>query len=322
MKYLFIDSNIWLSLYHFTNDDLEQFRELKRLVNSDICLLIPRQVKDEVLRNRETKVKDALNKFVYPKIQYPTFCRNYDEFESFDSLIKQGKEEFDKWYTKIQEDIKNQSLSADKAIKDFFSVTEIINCTEDIIKRAVNRYNVGNPPGKDGKYGDAINWECIFDVVPEGEDLFIITADKDYYSVLNQEAINPFLKNEWEEKKKSKVFIYKTLVDFLKEQLQSIQLKTEQEKEELIWKLCCSHAFEETHKIIGQLKDNTDWTESQVEELCKAVINNTQVEWILGDSDIFEFYYDLLFNNSSPNMESESVRKVVEKIIELNNARQ
>ena len=28
MKNLFIDTNIWLSLYHFTNDDLTQFQKL------------------------------------------------------------------------------------------------------------------------------------------------------------------------------------------------------------------------------------------------------------------------------------------------------
>ena len=51
MKYLFIDSNIWLSIYHFTNDDLEQFKKLKDLINRDIKLFIPLQVYDEVIRN-------------------------------------------------------------------------------------------------------------------------------------------------------------------------------------------------------------------------------------------------------------------------------
>ena len=36
MKNLFIDSNIWLSLYHFTNDDLAQFSKLKDMVNKSI----------------------------------------------------------------------------------------------------------------------------------------------------------------------------------------------------------------------------------------------------------------------------------------------
>lgn len=60
MKNLFIDSNIWLSLYHFTSDDLTQFEKLKDFLDKDIRLWIPHQVYDEVLRNREAKIQDLL----------------------------------------------------------------------------------------------------------------------------------------------------------------------------------------------------------------------------------------------------------------------
>ena len=60
MKNLFIDSNIWLSLYHFSNDDLAQFMKLKDLIGVDFNILLPEQVVDEVNRNRENKIKDAL----------------------------------------------------------------------------------------------------------------------------------------------------------------------------------------------------------------------------------------------------------------------
>ena len=36
MKNLFIDSNIWLSLYHFSNDDLNQFITLKKRIGNEI----------------------------------------------------------------------------------------------------------------------------------------------------------------------------------------------------------------------------------------------------------------------------------------------
>ena len=80
MKNLFIDSNIWLSLYHFTSDDLTQFEKLKDFLDKDIRLWIPHQVYDEVLRNREAKIQDAFKKFEFSKIQYPVFCRQYDEY--------------------------------------------------------------------------------------------------------------------------------------------------------------------------------------------------------------------------------------------------
>ena len=38
MKNLFIDSNVWLSLYHFTNDDLAQFGKLKEILGQDKIL--------------------------------------------------------------------------------------------------------------------------------------------------------------------------------------------------------------------------------------------------------------------------------------------
>ena len=41
IKNLFIDANIWLSLFHYTNDDLEQFGKLRALIGTDIRLFVP-----------------------------------------------------------------------------------------------------------------------------------------------------------------------------------------------------------------------------------------------------------------------------------------
>lgn len=79
MKNLFIDSNIWLSLYHFTNDDLAQFSKLKDMVNKSIRLFVPQQVYDEIVRNREAKLKDALKSFEVNAFRFPAFCKGYSE---------------------------------------------------------------------------------------------------------------------------------------------------------------------------------------------------------------------------------------------------
>ena len=63
VKNLFIDANVWLSLFHFSSDDLEQFSKLQALIGTDIVLYIPEQISHEVYRNRENKIKDALDKF-------------------------------------------------------------------------------------------------------------------------------------------------------------------------------------------------------------------------------------------------------------------
>ena len=83
IKNLFIDTNIWLSLFHYTNDDLEQLGKLRALVGTDIRLFIPEQIYNEVYRNRENKIKDALYQFEKFSLSFPAFFKNYEEYDDF-----------------------------------------------------------------------------------------------------------------------------------------------------------------------------------------------------------------------------------------------
>mgnify|MGYP001041588852 CR=1 FL=1 len=313
MKNLFIDSNIWLSLYHFTNDDLAQFGKLKELNGKDIQLFIPQQVYDEVYRNREAKLKDALRSFELNDIKFPVFCKEYEEYDGFSKDYIGLKKSFKLWKDKINDDIHNENLPADEIINDFFKNTKLIEC-ESIVEKAYMRYKKGNPPGKDNKYGDAINWECLLNVIPNGEDLYLISADKDYYSVLSDNKINPFLKKEWQDKKKSKIFFYNNLVSFLSEHVKEIKLITENEKEELINKLNNSCSFEETHGIISRLNRYSDWTETQIEGICNAVEENSQVKWIIDDPDIFNFYCNILSQVRYEELNECATKRIIDKM--------
>lgn len=102
MKNLFIDTNIWLSLYHFTNDDLNRFNKLKDILDNDIKLYVPRQVKDEITRNRESKLKDAISRFEFKDIKFPAFCKGYDEYESFSNDFYRLKERYEEWEKQIK----------------------------------------------------------------------------------------------------------------------------------------------------------------------------------------------------------------------------
>jgi len=54
---LFLDTNVYLSFFHFTKDDLDQLRQLAVLVkHKDVTLLLPDQVIEEFRRNRDGKV--------------------------------------------------------------------------------------------------------------------------------------------------------------------------------------------------------------------------------------------------------------------------
>lgn len=51
---LFMDAQIWLSLYSFSSNDLKQFSKLKDCIaNKEVNIIITDQIIDEVNRNRE-----------------------------------------------------------------------------------------------------------------------------------------------------------------------------------------------------------------------------------------------------------------------------
>lgn len=310
MMNLFLDSNIWLSLYHFTNDDLEQFEKLKDMVNKSIRLFVPQQVYREIVRNRESKLKDALKCFDINKLgQFPAFCKGYTEFKATREAYNNFEKQMKQWKEKIDAEIHAHCLPADKAIEQILGKTQGILC-EDYVHKAYIRYCIGNPPGKDNKYGDAINWECLLDKVPKGEDLYFISADKDYCSELIDGEIKEFLKIEWREAKNSEIHFYKNLVSFFNANLSDIKLETETEKQHLIEELSESKSFQQTHAIIAQLALFTGWTEDQIETLCSIAERNSQVGRILKDLDICEFYMSILSGKKLENLQEGSEKRI------------
>ena len=291
---LFIDANIWLSLYHFTSDDLEQFKKLKTFLGRGIRLFVPEQIKNEVLRNRENKIKDALDRFERFDIQFPAYSKHYAEYETFSIRFEELKSQHKDWLKKIKQDIGDQTLPADIVLKEVFDCTDFLLSSPQLVERGVTRYNIGNPPGKDKRYGDAINWETLLEHVPEGEDLYFVSSDKDFASVFDAKRFHPFLAQEWIEKKHSRVVFYRSLNDFFREHVRDIQLYSENEKDSLIEELQFSRSFQSTHRIIQSLSSYSGWTMQQIQDVCKAAVDNHQVGWILSDDDVFEFYQGLL----------------------------
>jgi len=146
--------------------------------------------------------------------------RQNREYDKIISKIKEEIPEFwdkmdiseeDGEYDKAIREIKN--LPADNTLSSFFSVIETKPCNS-YINNAYNRYRRGNPPGKDNKYGDAINWECLLDVVPNDHDLYFISADKDYCSSVSPDKMHPFLIKEWKQLKNSNIYFYSTIKNF------------------------------------------------------------------------------------------------------------
>jgi len=63
MKTLFIDTNILLSFYHLTNEDIEELKKLIVLIDNDkITLFLTDHVQNEFYRNRGSKIADAMKR--------------------------------------------------------------------------------------------------------------------------------------------------------------------------------------------------------------------------------------------------------------------
>lgn len=298
---LFIDTNIFLSFYHLSSDDLEEIHKLAILLDKgEVKLFLPEQIKDEFKRNRENKISDALKKLKEQakKTQFPQICKDYAEYSDIQNLQKEFNRQLSILIDKLTNDIKEINLKADKKIMELFDKAIMIETSPELIAKAKFRMDVRNPPGKNGSLGDAINWEALLEVVPNGEELHLVADDKDYYSVLDNNILKDFLSNEWNNKKDSKIKFYRRLSQFFKEHYPDIKLATELEKEFAIKDLVNSKSFAKTHLAIAQLSKYAEFSKAQSNELVQAAINNSQVNWILCDSDILEFYQSLISNYS------------------------
>lgn len=318
-KNLFIDSNIWLSMYHYSNNDLTQFDQLYDMLGNSIRLFLTTQVIDEVRRNRETKIHDSLKTFVLNFPKFPVFTKGYQEYQDIISTFKECEMKFGNWKNVIEKDINDFKLPADQRIFNVFNNPFIDRIdSNQYFTEARERFEKGNPPGKNGSYGDAINWISLLKNVPDNEDLYFVSADKDFCSVFDLNKFNPFLENEWNDKKRSKIHFYSTLAEFLKANILDINEEKEREKADLIEKLLHSSCFADTHVIIAGLSKCSGWTLNEIKNVCNIALTNSQVYKILSDPDIDEFFRDILSPYTELEDDGTDIYKVKEIVFNKN----
>jgi len=286
---IFIDTNIFLNIYHFSGDDLIELDKLSVLLrNGKAVLFLPEQVKDEFYRNRDSKIADALKEFRKEKLdrQFPQLTKQYDEYRKMREAIRSFEENKQTILEKLKADIKENNLKADMLINELFSNAHLISLSDEILKLAKTRFDLGRPPGKNKSYGDAINWESLLKTVPNDEELFLITDDGDYISEVDNNNFNPYLFDEWKRIKKSSIFFFKNLTGFFLEKFPDIKLVDEYEKNLLIEKLSKSPNFATTHSILAQLSNFESFSKEQVDNIILASVSNSQIYWISKDQDI------------------------------------
>ena len=295
---IFIDTNIFLSFYHISNEDLEELSKLAEALNKrEIVLFLPVQVSDEFHRNREAKVADAMNAFRKHnfKVSFPRMCIGYPEYEEIQSLIKKCSTAHSSLVSALERDILSESLRADVVIGKIFDAAYHIETTNLLLERARNRVELGKPPGKSGSVGDAINWEALLSEVPNSESLYLVSSDGDFASPIMKERIKPYLAKEWRLSKSSEVNFYRTLSSAFKELNFPIRISEEHIKSDCIADLENSPNYRSTRNAVKRLREfKNDFSPQQLNRLLSALKQNDQVGTIALDDDVLDFYVDLI----------------------------
>ena len=167
--HIFIDTNILLDFFHFTNEQLDSLNKVFASHEHGAATVhLTGQVKDEFRRNREAKINDALKRFKETKFtaRLPSFMQAYDEYCDVTRLVSELQAKSKAILEKVHDDIARQELMADKLIKDIFDKFKLIQTSDKIYDAASRRISVGNPPGKNKSIGDAINWLILLETVP------------------------------------------------------------------------------------------------------------------------------------------------------------
>jgi predicted nucleic acid-binding protein len=297
---LFIDTNILLSFYSLNQDDLA---ELNKIINAiekqQITLLLTDQIINEFYRNREQRIDGAIKSFRTQTFstQFPQLCEDYPEIDTLREALKHHEQTHAALVTKILVDIKAKTLKADHIIQSLFSLGKKLSPDLTTVDRARLRMSVGNPPGKNNSLGDAINWESLLDETPGGEDLYFITGDKDYCSALNDDEFSDFLLTEWDGRKQTKIYFYKRLSSFCKEQFPEITIASARDKDFLIRDLVNSQSIANTQIAIAKLSYYSEFTAAQVNTIVGAAISNRQVVWSIEDDRVKSFLKSVVTNN-------------------------
>ena len=296
---VFVDANILLDLYKFSETDLKELEKLCQFVGvGRIELLASRHVVHEFYRNRERVIAEAFNKFKSSKIEIhePNIARSYDKCGELRKLANQASKAKKSLEAQIARDINNESLPSEKIINRLLSVLKVGEVDDLTYERAKHRCAIGHPPGKNGSLGDAISWEWLLhqEFGSNNDRVVLLSSDRDFQSELHPKNLKQFLKKEWSDNQHCEIILKTSFSSFLAEFLPEIELVDEMAKDHSIELLETSHSFKMTHDAIENLQTYEEFSKHEVERMIRAYLENNQIMSILGDFDVKQFAIRLI----------------------------
>lgn len=220
---LFIDTNIFLNLYEYSTDGIEEIEKLiQHVTNEEVFLHVPEHLLNELERNRESKLKNAAMEFqkaAFPE-KVPRHMLGTQGAKDYADAVRKAKEARKLLVGTANAHALQKKLNVDLKYEELFEKVTSHPENDETFQRAMARMHKGNPPGKSGSVGDQYNWETLLVALPD-EDLHIVSADGDFVSPLSEqdnEVLRPlaFLEREWSQHKGgAKLLVYKTIKQFL-----------------------------------------------------------------------------------------------------------
>lgn len=273
---LFIDTNILLGFYRYSKDDLTKLNQLEDLIvkTSDINLIVTSQQVDEFYRNRDKVIADVV-KELSTAISIPQLFSGHADYKAIKKQAEMIRAEVERVKNETLEAAQDGSLKADAIISRLFKDAIVVDAAT--VAKAKRRSDVGNPPGKVGSIGDAINWELLLSTVPVDENLHIVSRDGDFASALDKTKLNSFLQKEWDKSRLGTIHLYETLNGLFKTNFPQIKLMDEYIKDDLIRQLSQSLSFDSSRAIIEKMLKVGGFSEKQIAALYKAATTNDQV---------------------------------------------
>lgn len=296
--HLFVDTNVWLSFFAYSNDDIAQLSKLTDLIsNGTLKLYVPEQVAHEFTRNREVKLAESIKEFTKNSIKaaVPRFLIGLPEAKAYDDLLDATLKAKNDLVQKAKDGAISRSFAVDELVANVFAAATIGDVTPEMIDNARLRRDIGNPPGKNNSLGDQINWEYLLATVPQNSTLHVVSRDGDFQSAMKNGHPHHYLCDEWKDVNKGELMLHTELKPFLNAQFAIIQLQVDKEKSAAIKLLVQSGSFATTHYGISMVNAFFDaLTKEDAEELLQAGVDNQQIRWIHADDDVKWFYKRLL----------------------------
>lgn len=226
---------------------------------------------------------------------WPAQCINYTNKTQFLFRIKKGALEIND--TKV-----NDFLSEDQCRVPFRNMVYIGDSDTDVPCMKLVSINGGYSIGVHGIESK----NKVYKMIEENRIKYFTEADYTEDSELEKllkYIIDRTAANEVLERKS---------VECVKEMLNDRQNKDEKtiRKEDLIDQLRESPSFAKTHELIQQMSILGAWDEDQMERILEIAYSNSQVKYILQDSDIKQFYNMICLRMDSPL--SKEIKKLLE----------